>query len=112
MNCQNRDHRNIPARIMDGFSEVCWPSSGGLYETVYIMNTDGTKITRLHGDNATFLSCQPRPVGDRLVFSTNVDYPGTDQFEMYSIMPDGSNLTRLTSHTVYDGFSIWWMDYY
>jgi hypothetical protein len=42
----------------------------------------------------------------RIVFSTNADYTGTDEFELYSIMPDGSGLTRLTNNTVFDGLSI------
>ncbi|HLV87668.1 MAG TPA: hypothetical protein VKV39_11860 [Candidatus Sulfotelmatobacter sp.] len=106
----------LPAFTNDGqhiaFSEVCWPTGGGMFETVYIMNADGTNVTRLHGDAATFVSSEPRAVADRLVFSTNVDYPGTDQFEMYSVALDGSNLTRLTNNTMYDGFSVSWMNHY
>lgn len=113
--CQE-GYDEMPAFTNDGkqiaFSEVCATANGGTFETIYIMNTDGTNVTKLHGDDATFISCQPRAVGDRLVFSTNVDYPGTDQFEMYSIMPDGSNLTKLTNNALYDGFSIAWLNYY
>lgn len=114
--CDGRYFDEMPTFTDDGkqisFSEVCWPQNVGMFETVYIMNADGTNITKLHGDNTTFMSCQPRAFADRIVFSTNVDSPGTDQFQMYSINPDGSNLKRLTNTALYDGFSIAWMNYW
>ena len=58
------------------------------------------------------MSCQPRALADRIVFSSNLDYLGTDQFQMYSINVDGSNLHRLTNTALYDGFSTAWMNYW
>jgi hypothetical protein len=43
------------------------------------------------------------------VISTNQDYPNTSYgFELYSVLPDGSQLTRLTNNTLYDAFSTEW----
>jgi hypothetical protein len=37
--------------------------------------------------------------------------PGTDAFDMYSVLPDGTKLTRITNNNLYDGFSVYWMNY-
>lgn len=60
---------------------------------------------------ADSIAFQPRAFADRILFSSNVDNPGTNNFEIYSIMPDGSNLTRLTNNAIYDGFSVVWVNY-
>jgi Tol biopolymer transport system component len=44
-------------------------------------------------------------VGDKIVFSSDVDTPGTGQFDLYSMKPDGSGITRLTTNTLYDAFT-------
>lgn len=95
------------------YSKLCVFIIGGVgfpTETINTMAPNGTGIARLEGSGAGYdISCQPRAVADKLVFSTNADFSGTDKFELYSIMPDGSKLTRLTNNTVFDGLSIVWM---
>jgi TolB protein len=95
----------MPTFTSDGqhivFDRFTWANSVTT-EGVYVMNLDGTGITKPY-EKTGLVSFQPLAVGDRIVFSTNADYPGTDEFELYSIMPDGSGLTRLTNNTVFDG---------
>ena len=107
----------MPAYTSDGkqitFARLCWPDQGGITETLYTMNVDGSGITQLHGSGIPgTMSCQARAfTSDRVVFSSNVDNPGTNAFDMYSIKLDGTGLTRITNNTLYDGFSTYWMNY-
>jgi hypothetical protein len=86
--------------------------NAGFQTSLYIMNADGSNVVPLYetvvADTTAF---QPRPFADRILSSSNVDNPGTNNFEIYSIMPDGSNLTRLTNNSVYDGFDTSWINY-
>ena len=80
--------------------------------SIYIMNADGSGVAPLYDPGiANTIAVQPRVLADRILFSSNVDNPGTNNFQMYSIMPDGSHLTRLTNNSLYDGFSVPWMNY-
>jgi hypothetical protein len=46
-------------------------------------------------------------MAETLVFSSTWGpLLGTNDFEIYSVMVDGSNLARLTNNSVYDGFSV------
>ena len=107
----------MPAYTSDGkqmtFARVCWPDQGRITETLYTMNVDGSGIAQLHGSGIPgTMSCQARAfTNDRVVFSSNVDNPGTSAFDMYSIKLDGTGLTRITNNTLYDGFSAYWMNY-
>ena len=113
--CQGWDE--LPTFTNDGkqiaYSKQCWPGNGDYpTETIWVMNADGTGAKQIQGSGAmNVISCDPLAVADGLVFSTNQDHPGTNQFELYSMRTDGTNPTRLTNNTVYDAFSIWWMNY-
>lgn len=82
-----------------------------------IMNADGSNVTNLQvlPNNQGVICDQPRDVGSRLVFTTNRDhwspFQDTNKFELYSIMPDGSKLTRLTNTNVYNGMNNFWLYY-
>ena len=90
------------------FSRSCGASSG-----LYIMNQEGSNLAKLQGNETpNVVLFQPRAVGNRLVFSSNLDHPNTNVFELYSIMPHGSNFTRLTNDSVYDGLSTQWMNFF
>jgi Tol biopolymer transport system component len=108
----------MPTFTNDGkriaFSRFCFTQDlTGLTEELYVMNVDGTNLTKLYGDGTlSRVHCQPRAVGDRLVFSSNLNaLVNTDQFDLYSIKSDGSAFKRLTDNTVYDGLSVVWMNY-
>jgi Tol biopolymer transport system component len=107
----------MPAFNSDGtkivFSRICFADSGGISEQLMSMNVDGSNIKAIHGGAlGGFISCQPRTFANgAVVFSSNVEAPGTDSFDMYSVLPDGTKLTRVTNNNLYDGFSVWWMNY-
>lgn len=80
--------------------------------SLLIMNEDGSNPVPLYDPAIPgAIALQSRAFADRILFSTNVDLPGTNSFEMYSIMTDGSGLTRLTDNSVYDGFDESRMNY-
>jgi len=107
----------MPAYTSDGkkivFARECWPSINVGYSQLFSMNPDGSGVTPIHGTAVGgFISCQPRIFANgSVVFSSNVAAPGTDAFDMYSILQDGTKLARITNNNLYDGFSIYWMNY-
>ena len=101
-----------PAFTHDGnqimFSRYCDDDST---EALYIVNTDGTGLTPLYAATTGVFHYNPIPVGDKIVFQTSQDFPGSGApipFEIYSMNPDGSSVTRLTNNTVFDGFDDMW----
>lgn len=59
---------------------------------LFIMNSDGTGVRRLTTNGSYNVSPRWSPKGDRIVYSRL-----EGGFQIYSISPDGSNDTRLTS---------------
>jgi hypothetical protein len=110
-----------PAFIADGkkitFSRNNWDASTATEtEDIYIMNVDGTGLTQLTsgmGTNFDPMAVSIVGVGPRILFSSNWGNPGvtgSGAFELYSMKLDGTELTRLTTNTVYDGFSSEWYE--
>ena len=82
---------------------------------IYIMKADGSGLTKLtdgKGVNSDPMWLKIKGAGDVILFSSNRDGTAntfaSKDFEMYSMKPDGSALTRLTSNTLFDGFTEWW----
>jgi Tol biopolymer transport system component len=105
-----------PAFTADGrkivFSGESWdPSTSTETEDIYIMNADGTGVTQLTsgmGINFDPLAVNIIGVGPRILFSSswgNADLSGSGAYELYSMKLDGTELTRLTTNTLYDSFS-------
>ncbi len=107
----------MPSFTNDGkqimFSRWCSTNDTGVgaSETLYIMNLDGTNLTKLYGDGTdNVIHYDPFAVADKVVFSSNMDSPATDRFDLYSIKADGTGLTRLTNNALFDGMNIAWMN--
>jgi hypothetical protein len=80
--------------------------------SLFIMNPDGSNPGPLYDPGIPgTIAFQPRAVADRILFSSNVQFPGTNSFDIYSVMPDGSEVTRLTDNSIYDGFDESEMNY-
>lgn len=112
--CGNTAFDETPTFTTNGkqisFSRSCF-QSGALSESLYIMSEDGSNVAKLQGNGTpNVMLFQPRAVGNRLIFSSNLEHPNANVFELYSTLPDGSNLTRLTNDSVYDGLSTRWMN--
>ncbi|HEV2396278.1 MAG TPA: hypothetical protein VGS27_05020 [Candidatus Sulfotelmatobacter sp.] len=105
-----------PSFAADGtkivFSRENWDSSTATEsEDIYIMNADGSRVTPLtSGMGITFdpTAVDVLGVGPRILFSSNGGNPGlngSSGFELFSMKLDGTEITRLTTNTLYDAFS-------
>jgi Tol biopolymer transport system component len=71
---------------------------------LFVMRSDGSdkrQITRLAG-----ASFAPSffPDGERIIFSSNFENPGTNRFELYAVRRDGTALERLTYSEGFNSF--------
>lgn len=75
-----------------------------------ICNADGSdlhQVTQLGQANwAPFYY----PTGDKIIFSTNHDYPHGFPFDLYMINTDGSKLERITFDSTFDAFPMFSFD--
>lgn len=110
----------LPAFSADGskifFSRYNWTSTSE-FEAVYVVNADGSnasnpvKLTDGVGIDYDPMSLNVAGLGERVLFCSNRSNPADAtyaSFEMYSMKTDGTAITRLTSNTLYDGFSLEW----
>ncbi len=101
----------MPAFTNDGtkimFSEYCHNETGS-YEGLYTITPDGATRAVLLGANVGIIHYNPIPAGGKIVFQSNNATPGTFAFEIFSMNPDATGLTQITSNTVYDGFDLYW----
>ena len=69
---------------------------GQLYGTknIYVMDSDGTNITRLTTENSLDALPSWSPDGSKIVFSSDMD--GQLTLDLYVMDSDGTNITRLT----------------
>jgi Tol biopolymer transport system component len=94
------------------FSGETWDASTSTEtEDIYMMNTDGTGLMQLTsgmGLNFDPMAVNIVGVGSRILFSSNwgnSSTTGSGAYEIYSMKIDGTELTRLTTNTLYDAFS-------
>jgi dipeptidyl aminopeptidase/acylaminoacyl peptidase len=86
-----------PAWSPDG-SRIAFQSdrSGGL-DDIYVIRVDGTGLLRLTYDPVPGITNEVHPAwspdGSRIAFTSNV----AGHYDLYTIRPDGSDLTRITS---------------
>ncbi len=87
---------NVTGRIafssnMDGNNEI------------YVMDADGTNVTRLTNNIANDINPEWHPKGNKIAFCSDRD----GDFEIYVMDADGTNVTQLTDNTVADGCQCW-----
>jgi len=105
-------HDQTPAFSADGskitFSRQAFGSS---QEDVYIMNSDGSGVTKLTdsvGNSFEPVMFTIAGLGKRILFSSdrdNVTAAGGTGYELYSMKLDGTEVTRLTNNSLYDSFN-------
>lgn len=83
-------------------SDECWYRA-----ELYVMNADGSGMTRLTRNKGDEQSAAWSPDGGRIAFSSTRNYPRGEAAEVYSIRPDGSCLTWLTNGTAESGMPAW-----
>ena len=75
---------------------------------IYVINADGTGLTRLTTDPADDSSPAWSPDGTKIAFATIRDrVPNEINYEIYVMNADGSNQTRITNNTKFDHSPAW-----
>lgn len=97
-------HSGFPSYSADGKEIVfrTWTDTGSTL-TILNLETRKTRVLSTDYDNLPGWS----PDGSRIVFTRRVD---TVNFDIYTIRPDGSDLTRLTTNRANDGHAVWTAD--
>ena len=110
----------MPAFSADGskifFSRYVAATSQTEFEDIFVMNIDGTNLTQL--TNGAGVNMDPMlltigGLGQRILFSSNRSNPADSSkstYDIYSMRTDGTEITRLTSNSVYDGFCYPWYE--
>ena len=97
-----RGDSTLPRWSPDG-QRIAFVSNRDGNVEIYLMNADGTGVTRLtnHGSEDSRPSWSPN--GQQIAFDSNRD----GNVEIYLMNADGSGLARLTDHPARDGHSVW-----
>jgi TolB protein len=75
-------------------------------QEVYVMNADGSGVTRLTDDPGVDGNPTWSPDGNRVAFATT-RYAGGEDYDIAVMNPDGSGVQRLTTDTGIDVRPIW-----
>ncbi|MEX2555952.1 MAG: hypothetical protein WEB06_09990 [Actinomycetota bacterium] len=96
---------NVASWSPDGTQLVFVSTRAGTI-SLWITDADGENQHPLTAapPGAAHTSPQWSPTGDRIVFGSDQDGGAS---ELYTIRPDGSGLTRLTTNTVSDSYATW-----
>ncbi len=81
------------------------PMFPNLKYEIYVINVDGSNLTRLTSTDAAEDHPSWSPDGNRILF--DADYDGDGYYEIYVMNADGSNLTHLTFNDSSDQFADW-----
>lgn len=91
-----------PAWSPDGTRIAFESNRGGNYD-IYVINADGSGLTRLTTNSGDDSHAAWSPDGLRIAFTSDRD----GNSEIYAMNASGSNQTRLTANAAIDGFSAW-----
>ena len=72
-------------------------------DEIYVINADGTGLTRLTDNSVVDIHPAWSPDGTRIAFTSDSNWYS----EIYVINADGTGLTRLTDNPVYDWLPVW-----
>jgi len=74
---------------------------------LYVMNADGTNVTRLTNTPGKDSEAAWSPDGRLIAFVSERDHGGTNSSDVYVMNPDGSNVVRLTNQPGTAAFVNW-----
>jgi RHS repeat-associated protein len=89
------------------FTEIAFASNRDGTAQIYLMNTDGTGVTRLTNDAANDEAPKWSPNNSRIVFQSDRDNVFSGASDIYVMNNDGSGQTRLTSDAADDSAPVW-----
>ncbi len=75
-----------------------------------VMNADGTGKREVLSNGAANFAPYWHPDNQRIIFTSNMDAPGTRNFDLFLIGEDGKGLERVTYEDTFDGFPMFSYD--
>src|SRR5882724_617030 len=97
----------LPVFPQSASSKLIFASNRDGSMQIYLMNGDGSGVTRLtySGANDDFPRWSPN--GTKILFQSDRDHPDTGYMDIYVMNSDGSGVTRLTNDPNDDGMASW-----
>jgi len=96
-----------PMMPQSGGSKIVYASNRDGSMQIYLMNADGSAVTRLTYSGANDDYPRWSPNGAKILFQSNRDHPDTGYMDIYVMNSDGSGQTRLTSDPNDDSAATW-----
>ena len=95
----------VPANpeVTPQLGRIVFHSSRDGNSGIYVMDPDGSNVTRLTNNSAVDVGARCSPDGTRIVFASNRH----GDFEIFIMDADGSDQTRLTDNTFYEAWPSW-----
>ena len=85
-------------------STIIFSNSGSNSQNIYSVSTSGGNLIPL---TSSLNNWDPLVVGNKIYFDyipPTIQNPTTDNYQIYSMNLDGTNLTAVTNDALYDGF--------
>ena len=97
----------VPPLPQSGSSKILFASNREGSMQIYVMNGDGSGMTRLtySGANDDFPRWSPN--GNKVLFQSDRDNPFSGIYDIYVMNADGSGITRLTTNSNDDSMASW-----
>jgi Tol biopolymer transport system component len=96
-----------PPTPQSGDSKIVFASNRDGSMQIYVMNGDGSAITRLTSSGANDDYPRWSPNGTKILFQSDRDHPDTGYMDIYVMNSDGSGVNRLTNDPNDDGMASW-----
>ncbi|HEX7721294.1 MAG TPA: PKD domain-containing protein [Pyrinomonadaceae bacterium] len=96
-----------PPTPQSGDSKIVFATNRDGSMQIYVMNGDGSAITRLTSSGANDDYPRWSPNGTKILFQSDRDHPDTGYMDIYVMNLDGSGVTRLTNDPNDDGMASW-----
>src|SRR5882762_317537 len=96
-----------PLMPQSGGSKIVYASNRDGSMQIYVMNSDGSAVTRLTYSGANDDYPRWSPNGMKILFQSDRDNQSTGYMDIYVMNGDGSGVTRLTSDPNDDSMATW-----
>src|SRR5258708_25634645 len=90
-----------------GGSKIVFASNRDGSMQIYVMNSDGSGVTRLTYSGVNDDCPRWSPNGMKILFQSDRDNASTGYMDIYVMNADGSGVTRLTSDANDDSMAMW-----